>query len=230
MRRKGFYPLCTEHRPLTEEHVIPQWMLRDMNDRLDGPPSPPSENPVTEVCGNCNQWMNRRFEIPAKPLLVSLRKGETRKFTTQQQLRLAGWVTKTLIMSSIATTPARQHGPTPDFLLFRKTGKPLAHTRVYLARVDHTKQDLAAGSTVEGASADGTTDPVVGLMLIIEELGLCVFFRPTDLQWPERFERECFRTSLRRIYPTQGPWQWPPAQSLSKRELADVFIYGLTSE
>jgi hypothetical protein len=124
--KTGDCALCGEHRPLTKEHVYPRWVLRELGIKpiWIGPTLGVMRDLVVSVCRTCNAWMNKRFETPVMPLLRDLVAGTERVITPKQQLRLALWCTKTIMMYDIAADP-NLITPNAQFIEFRRTGRPI---------------------------------------------------------------------------------------------------------
>ena len=147
-------PLCGEHRPLTKEHVYPQWMLRDWGAKpiWIGPTLSVMRDLVVPVCRTCNAWMNKRFETPTMPLLRSLVAGTERVITPKQQLPLSLWRTKTIMMYDIAADP-NLITPNPNYIEFRRTGKPIPRSRLWLGRRVDVADGVAGGSATKLSTA-----------------------------------------------------------------------------
>ncbi len=105
------------------------WLIR--NPTYDEPLGPSLE---VRVCRGCNGWMNRRFEMPATPLLQDLLAGRDRFLTSKQQERLAAWITKTLLMFDLIRE-CSDNPPPADYLWFRQNGRPLPGARVWIGRI-----------------------------------------------------------------------------------------------
>jgi hypothetical protein len=120
--KTGTCPLCEEYRPLTEEHVVPRWMLRDWGAKpiWIGTSLGVMRELVVPVCQRCNAWMNKRFETRMMLLLRSLADETERVITPKQELQLTLWFTKTIMMYDIAAAPDLIM-PHPGYSEFRRT-------------------------------------------------------------------------------------------------------------
>lgn len=114
---RNFCLFCTE--PLTRarttrEHVIPQWLLRELriSDQMVSPAGwqrgkaatrrrhPWSRLVISDVCGNCNSGWLSRLEDEVKPLVTAFAHGDggMRALAERESLTLARWATKTAFL------------------------------------------------------------------------------------------------------------------------------------
>lgn len=88
------------------------------------------------VCGDCNAWMNSTFENTARDLLNKLRAGHRIALNPDDPTRLAGWITKTVLMLDLWREFDRDQYLTPeDFRRFRGSGAHPAGTRTWLGSI-----------------------------------------------------------------------------------------------
>lgn len=129
-------PVCGETRKLTEEHAIPQWLLRDLDRQAGDQPKKRyrEEAPITYICSECNAWSNTTFERAVMPVLRRISEGKPHVFSRRQQMKLAGWITKTMIMlNGVPRLPGElKHNSAEQ--RFRKAGRPFPHTRIFVGR------------------------------------------------------------------------------------------------
>jgi hypothetical protein len=213
--KTGDCPLCGEHRPLTKEHVYPQWMLRDWGAKpiWIGPTLGVMRDLVVPVCRTCNAWMNKRFETPTMPLLRSLVEGTERFITPKQQLRLTLWCTKTIMMFDIAADP-NLATPHPGYIEFRRTGRPIPRSRLWLGRCgDVWPMEQLIDRPRNYLLPHGSFTRViqVGPLLVF-----LLWVRGASYGDPPSIDHRWFRTYLRPIHPCQGRMDWPGEWVISR--------------
>ena len=218
VKPEGRCPLCGKHQKLTDEHVVPQWLLGDLNQLDPDRAMPTKDGPVVLVCGPCNGWMNEKFEQRTMRIIRALMLGEERTLEASQQKRLASWSTKTLMMSTILGNPGLQYQSTSEFSYFLAThGKPLPNSRLYLGQVGPAvvrpyHDDTLIPPDGEHFNALGTT--VVNIA--------CFMYITDDGRWPAFLGHDWFRTFLRPIHPSSGPFEWPLPYIMDRALLADM--------
>ena len=136
---------CGERRKMSKEHVIPQWVSKELAKDprelqspitvcVDGKPTrqmPSSRviNIVTKrVCKVCNEgWMETWLERPVQPTLTSMLHGERTVLDVEARVHLAGWAAKVAMVAGYAQRPPEpvrqdwlpfmydQHIPPPDW-------------------------------------------------------------------------------------------------------------------
>lgn len=106
---------CTSRGPLTREHVWPQW-LAEVIDRKQPVmaragggveyrewKTRPLQHVVQRVCAACNSGWMSRLETAAKPLLLSMIRGEARTYSRDEHWVMARWAAKTVAVGDLAT-------------------------------------------------------------------------------------------------------------------------------
>jgi hypothetical protein len=90
---------------LTDEHVWPEWISRELGDRGGftmpspyGPRRVPSVNITTPICGTCNHRRLSVLENDVRPLLAPLIRGEEQTLSLGEQQLLATRAVKTALM------------------------------------------------------------------------------------------------------------------------------------
>lgn len=204
----GTCPLCNERRPLTDEHVVPRWMLRDWGAKpiWIGTSIGYMREMVVPVCQACNAWMNKRFETRTMPLLRSIADRTERVITPREQLRLTLWFTKTIMMYDLAAAPDLNL-PHPSYSEFRRTGKPIPRSRLWI------------GHCGDAWPTEQLVDPPRNYLLPYGSFTRVMRFGPLLLfflwVWgaragnPPSIHHRWFSTHLRPIHPSQGDMAWP---------------------
>lgn len=168
-------------RPLTREHVIPQWLTevlpdqlpwRAQNRRIVVPGEIPSSqglpyrevrepfNAVTvkAVCAGCNSgWMND-LETAARPTLSALIRGEVRILDAVDIEVIASWAVKTSLMVQLTAAETAAKMPAVYASFFRDR-KPPPNAAVWAAGVHAEDWGLRAEamSILIGERGDGQT-------------------------------------------------------------------------
>lgn len=132
-------PLCESRPATTREHVWPDWHLKDLDD-LGAPKSgwavngipivDRSSKPVhssrrqrvlLKICSRCNQTLNQRFEVPAKPVLRRLTGGRWTGPAAEAEWQAVGlWFAKVLLL--LGHPLARHEHPAIDRAAIRFEG------------------------------------------------------------------------------------------------------------
>jgi hypothetical protein len=103
----GACPFCQRMTTrLTDEDVVPRWLLRELHrrgyrDRPGG--SRPPRGPKTPVCADCNNGWMSVIENDTSPIILSLM-DDARTISKEEQKSLALWATlKALVIDSAST-------------------------------------------------------------------------------------------------------------------------------
>jgi hypothetical protein len=89
-------PICQRaDARMTAEDVLPQWLRRHILAGL--PDTDPNRFPRMKysICETCNAALNVHFEHPARPILLSMMRGESMVLTAPNVHDVAGWMVKT---------------------------------------------------------------------------------------------------------------------------------------
>jgi len=90
-----------------------------------------------QVCRGCNAWMNTTFENATRDLLNELRAGHRTALSPTNQARLAGWLTKTILMLNLwSEFDHDQYLTRSDYIRFRATEQPPSGTRIWLGSIE----------------------------------------------------------------------------------------------
>lgn len=135
-------PLCGAiGKPQTEEHVIPHWMYKywgrsDTDLYLDSVRLS-RKYVVVVVCEDCQRWLNRKFENPARLLLIRLMSRKPTTLTRADQDILGRYLSKQLLLmnlwSHFDTDP---YLTVQDYRRLRARGLPPLGTQVWLGAVE----------------------------------------------------------------------------------------------
>ena len=215
----------------SKEHVLPEWLLkawgRDVHAIVAGEDRG-SYTVKVLVCEKCNNWMNVAFENAVRDLINELRTGLRSSVSPDDQRRLAGWFTKTILMLNLwREFDIDQYLRPDDYRNFRTTEQFPSGTRIWLGSIEDTDPVLAAAvvqavpTLRENASAPQSRIFPRGSSLYTFSIDHLVVLwirdnRPDEATLPESDPRRLIRHCARRgllipIWPpTPGPTSWPP--------------------
>jgi hypothetical protein len=133
-------PLCGLVARKSKEHVLPAWLWgswdSDVRTTVRGEDRGRYIIKV-QVCGECNGWMNATFENTTRDLLNELRTGRRTVLSPDDQARLAGWLTKTVLMLNLWSEFDRdQYLRREDYRHFRTSEQLPLGTRVWLGSIE----------------------------------------------------------------------------------------------
>lgn len=141
---------CDAPGPLTQEHVLPRWVLELLGTsrRVRAKPSADlGEEGWTELgfaliarrlCDGCNdKWLGRRLETRVKSVLGGMIRGETTILAPADQIRLATWAVKTVLLMTLVDPFGRTFRD-EDFKEFRRRMLPNENTWVLLSAYGDT--------------------------------------------------------------------------------------------
>ena len=164
---------------------------------------------IVSVGEQCNSWMGRTFEAPAKPILLPLIDGWPQSLLPQAQEIVARWVAKTAIIDAIGHSV---RPPDRVYREFRRTGDPPAGSRVLLGRYSspgvnqYSRPRFVRPQSTGGAPVDLEFLPfsaILGQLIVL----FCLPLRGPDV----RTVAEA-RGKLLPIWPpADAPVTWPPA-------------------
>jgi len=227
---------CGEQKPLTREHVFPDW-LRRVLPRLTGTSwqiltsrREVSSQPLNEskrkdngynigstqlkvVCVDCNGgWMSRLQEA-AIPLLTPLINGEIHHIPVEHQVTIAQWVIMTVSMQQLTNPEPKSHIITSrernNLRLARLGEAPMNHQgwTIGLAHFMGTTPEFIAARQ----QAFGYADESPRAQTSVIRLGdLCV------MTWSSAYEDVAINRpaveehGVRIVWPDQVPLPWPP--------------------
>ncbi|GAQ61432.1 hypothetical protein [Streptomyces scabiei] len=212
---------CT---PLTKEHVLPRWLkaaldptvrqhryIRLSVDAVRHHEAPPLNEQVKSVCSNCNSgWMNQ-LEEDVRRFLPNLIRGNPCTLGAEAQRALAAWSLKTMLTFQ-HTHPADVRGviPASDFASFHETREPTRSMLGRLGFMNYPPDDSVplVDTLCQGYSADGVrrtgwiTTLKIGCMVV-------QIIRAPDVAEGKRLAPFDPLPSLRPIWPTDEPIEWP---------------------
>lgn len=147
------------NRPLTREHVFPQWLTNVLPDQerwrgqdsavlylrdqdRDAPPDVSREmgerftaTTVNRVCATCNHGWMERLESEVRPALTKLIVGEAFTFGSDASEALATWVAKTAMMAEFTHPESKATRPL-DYRDLYETGRPPSDMFIWAAATD----------------------------------------------------------------------------------------------
>jgi hypothetical protein len=224
-------------KPLTGEHVIPEWigpylehpaghgMHRRIN-VIDGRfettsqwQNAPATVEVKCVCQPCNGGWMSNLENEVRPFMVSILKGHQREFFAGGLTALSTWAVKTTL---IAAAQVKPDIPGSFYEAFYMARVPSRGMKIWLGAVDNPYSIYIDHRPLRVA-VDATSKPPDALNGYVTTLGvghlaLYVFAREGDEPPVQDFIGE-FRHTLTRIWPVSGPVKWPPTKALTSKGL-----------
>jgi hypothetical protein len=232
-------------RPVSPEHVWPDWLSRALPDpgslahvrsREDMAElvhhAPPFTTKVKRVCGTCNTGWMSQLEEEVKPIALPLIQGQPHKLEARQQRTLAFWAIKTGMMFQFATPP-------PWFIpdlhfdeLYRSRGTrtPLANSQVQLAAYGGQRQFagfFAQPLAMTALNPDPRFPPgqgmvanAYGVTLSLNQLVLQYFAHSVQGIPRLRMIPRGFEDVITVIWPSSPGVRWPPSRWLGDGELS----------
>jgi hypothetical protein len=233
----GVCPVCGQTETLNIEDVLPQWVRRHATSVAAGAPftgtlasGAPFNAPVpfqvtVKVGQNCNEWMGKTFEAPAKPLLAPLLDGAAHTLTSADQELIGRWVAKTALMNSLA------HPPHPDLAVyqaFRRSGNPPPGSRLLLG---FYSSPGVLPKTCQGFRYPGPGTAPRGTLEFLPfnvMIGQLVIVFCLPLQGPPVRTVAEARGALIEIWPPTGlPITWPPSIGLDAAGVGTASLWEL---
>jgi hypothetical protein len=229
----GSTPLCVfcDRARVTEEHLIPKWMLKILKQEFNwhggkswvkigsGEPmewsiTRPSKTVARCVCARCNNTWMSAIEDKAKPALTSMIRGKSVELNDQTQIAIGTWMCLKALLGAyinlIAPIPEEwprhfyaQHLPPPD--------NWMVYTTRYVGSpgllIDALRIGTRTAETVDAPFA-AATDQGVLASFIIGQLAIQV----RGIRAPTKLHD---RVNLLRIWPPSPlVLLWPPTQRL----------------
>jgi hypothetical protein len=227
---------CGAPGPLTDEHIISQWISNDLKRRypvgqwfrsVGGPEflGVPERDYMAKVmdlkakvvCGGdsttCNNGWMRRLELQVQSVLSPMMRGTSRTLTLSRQSLVASWVSLKAFAGEFAASPNTSYFTTRERHAFRRNLRPPIDTAIWLA----TYIGPAVGTYVarpaiwtnqRGAPAEGYS-----LLMGLDRLIVILFshrLRPF-MGSGEVVEIEVpFADAIVPIWPLEGHQRWPP--------------------
>lgn len=126
-------------RPVTREALIPKWLRKLLKERTGAAfDRTPGRKPWVmsllttvrrQVCAACNNGWMSELENEAKPVLTPMLLDETSVLSPRQQVTLAKWAMKFVMVASAGTDTF----PTESYERFRNHRLPLRGTAIWTA-------------------------------------------------------------------------------------------------
>ena len=222
-------------KPLTKQHIFPNWMRKHLPDpgpgtyrrktgvepRESAYRGSPVASQVRVVCASCNNGWMERLETDARPYLTSMVVGNGREFHDTGRTLIAGWAFLTTLM--IGTT-LRVKPPPPEY-----------YTRFY----EDEERSLPEGAVVWfGASATGLMH-YQQMRCVTYDLDdqtqsdgwmtmLSVGRMAVHAVWLHVGERATLQVrgrlaeALRQVWPIEGRAIWPPGLLLDEDRMDSI--------
>ena len=141
-------PFCGDPGPLTDEHVWPRWLSKELR-RLGGTflpragetRAPRSIDATVGVCRRCNNDWLSTLENDVSTIARPMLRGEFVYLDTERQTLLATWATKTAYMIDRLTEPTVPRGFPMELLIRRQ---PSTSTLVFLSAYDGSSAAFAS--------------------------------------------------------------------------------------
>jgi hypothetical protein len=216
----------------TNEHVFPQWLLKDIPGRGDnilhrseapagsGAETREWSTPVLSfkakvVCGqHCNGGWMSRLERDARPFLVSMIRGNGRSYYDHGRELIAYWALKTAMMIDFAQEPDLRCVPLSDYPALYQAQAVLPNTFVWLAKCDSGAGARAQNRTIRFPFGDREVDGYGGTVNV-GHLVLSVL--RADFGGGRGIDiRGELGDALDRVWPATGPVAWPPRRTLTR--------------
>jgi hypothetical protein len=173
------------------------------------------ETTTKVVCKKCNGGWMSDLETKASTLLSPMIEGEDYLLSTDDQVFMAEWTMKTVMMWQ-TINPEAQVIPPSDYNDFCESQKPPPLTKILLGHYSGTKfsfagytqEHLFRGEVIEPTPPDGYRSILVVGCLVFEVIGSCddEFFAP---KFPELVGE-----TLLQIWPSPQSTSWPPLIAL----------------
>jgi hypothetical protein len=224
-------------REKTDEHVFPDWsrpyLQKDESERgshwhwkQSGEEREertfrgvPAQQTIGDVCKLCNNGWMSDIETRVKPYLVPAMQGKGRTFGKQGQLELATWALKTALVIGAKGG----YVPTPaEFLRdFERKRRPEAKARVWIGATPQDEWTYIDSRRLKVVSKGDEPPAAANAHVTVLAIGHVAFY---VVGWSVRkprmeFVYRDFGGSLRPIWPSRGPVDWPPPQILSRKGL-----------
>ena len=111
-------------RPSTKEDIVPVWQLALAKSLYPNDESPPRK---MIICKRCNEGSARRFESRTAPLYSRLARENPTVLPPDDQILLASWLTKSMLMQNLATAQNPGHPGIRNADLRKVSRAPLSH-------------------------------------------------------------------------------------------------------
>ncbi len=236
-------------RPLTDEHVWPQWLsgvisLGKMVDvsRASGAEgvantrqswtAPPFTTTVKRVCERCNTGWMSRLEDSAKPLLTPMISGQSAVLSPDDQRVVAIWAFKTILMFQWTHADREVYVPQEHYQSLYSNGKVPDDVTVSLGK-NRLPYEVVAFYAHKSRTSEPSdpSDPIgpqtdyYGASLVIGRLMVDTlsFVGMPNVPRPELLPAS--RGILRTIWPAERTIRWPPPQTMHRHDLR---MFGLT--
>jgi hypothetical protein len=219
--------------PKSKEDVLPNWIRDFAVSEGDGRPfvgsrrgqpysgKRPPAIVTRAVCIECNGWMNKTFEIPAKPILIPLFRGQPHVLSPAEQQTLACWITKSVLMRAASDFTPHDLMPMSEYQRFRKSGIPATEARVLIGALAQPGEPIPLGPSLGTFPARLTTQTARPAGKWVAYRNELVIGRLV-IQYVQVLDGNVYRSVaevrrlLVKIWPGPGgPVTWPPPQLIT---------------
>ena len=223
-KQAGTCPFCSGHRQMTDEHIYPEWLLKEIRARgarfvhkgrtTDLIISPPK----TPVCEDCNRTWMATLENDISQILRRMFDLRPMDLQPEDQARLALWAAKIAILVDVANpTPLVPRGFGQDLRIQKR---PHAGMSVWLASYGGRAGGLTARQWLVMSEDVGPNESVIGYCLTFTAFRVAfqVFipFYAGDLA-----PLEDFGGNVKQLWPPQaGTISWPPPYCFDENSIA----------
>lgn len=207
--------------------------------------SKPFEDKIGGFCSTCNNgWMNQMETRVAPVITPMMTAGVSISLTPAQQLALANWAIKTVLVLD-HQTPRNRSIPESEYGSFYKRKQPLDNHIVWIGRIDPTKEMRVADAVLQAIrqtridATDGdflnqvNLDIADGRWMYIATFSIGFVVLQVwghNLSHPMKVDTgPDHRSVMKRIWPVQGDLAWPPSISIDTivggiRAVQNIFI------
>ena len=215
------------------EHAWPKWLQRWINPdagevRIQHGTGGPvrggrgwNTTIVKRLCTPCNRWSGTRFEDTTAPVFKLLDSGTLMTVGVPQQLTLARWVYKTMLMLECAGVGGPPVAPA-EFQRFRRAAKPPANCSIAIGVSAHRAlafhRELMPNRDPNGEEIPGGyTAVVVASHILFHIIGDTAATRVHERRAP------ALASLLMPIWPrSDAEFNWPPAYIWDKRSVTEL--------
>jgi hypothetical protein len=211
-------PFCGGAGPMTDEHVWPKWLskeLRRLGATFARPPglkrAPIDLDFTVGLCRECNNNWLSTLENDVASIAMPMLRGHLVRLNEVKQRRLATWATKMAYLIDRMSEPVVPRGFPMDLAIRRE---PPESTYVFLAAYDGSRAAYASCKRLRVAGPDGIrpAEPNVFVATFTaHKLAFQVLGHFTTGGWQLNDDRSGLRDGLLQIWPNAQPTvTWPP--------------------
>ena len=232
-------------KPVTAEHVWPDWSRRMLQDDVvlahtvsaETPVAPPSSRTFPQrvfdqrakvVCASCNSGWMSRLEMLNRPFLEAALQGRGRVLHEAGQRALAAWAFKTALIINHGVFRAHRTGlPLAHARHLFETGQPPEGVGIWLTAYtgEEPARVMSAGMAIGGPGERVTDDNDPNFSIVTFTFGPLAFqiagaANPDTIGIVPAEIRFPVRV-IRRLWPYRSTFTWTPIPALDGRGLDD---------